>query len=353
MADIPHYDNRYIPRREHEPRVNVDVLSGFAEDTGEGEPQISSLRPGQKSSGALPVGLFRTEHQEAELKVATTAELEAEDQQSDDGDLFVDPAPGKSSVDIALRDDGEVWNAASDAPVEVKDEPGTGGDAMDVDMSSIPVKTPDSPELKKKQVVNAEKERRREKALQDPEIQHMVLDTQALLQELSMDKEDDEHRELSKEGRLYLFQLPPILPPLVREASPESGDAEQSTSSHPESGSSSGPKIKTEDGTAETSLDSLPESGLIGKLNVRKSGKVEMDWGGTPLTLGIGTETDFLTTALMMETKEHPDTPGAITGVASGMGQVMGKFVLTPVWDEEDDWEPDLEGIVVDGVPLT
>ena len=96
MADIPHHNNnRYRPRREHENRFNIDLLNGFAEDTEEGD-QFASLRSGSKSSGALPVGLFRAEHQEEEVKVATTAELEAEEQQSDDdGELFVEQFVGR------------------------------------------------------------------------------------------------------------------------------------------------------------------------------------------------------------------------------------------------------------------
>ena len=87
----------------------------------------------------------------------------------------------------------------------------------------------------------------------------------------------------------------------------------------------------------------------MGKLSVRRSGRVEMDWGGTRLTLGMGAEAEFLTSAVVLETREHPDNPEALTGTGYGMGQVMGRFVLTPVWDEEGDWEPDLDAELGNG----
>ncbi|RYO88076.1 hypothetical protein DL766_007104 [Monosporascus sp. MC13-8B] len=349
LHNIPHVaSTRYRPRREHETRVNIDVLSGFAEDVEDPETHFETFRSGQKS-GSLPMGLFRTEHQEEEVKVATTAELQAEEQQSEDeGDLFVDPLPTKDAqgVDIDMNDN-EVWHAAPASAIKVKAEPGT--EAADVDMSDIPeapgVKAPPSPEQKKKPAVGGgdgvakEKEKRREKALQDPEVQHAVLDAQTLLKELRVYKEGDEQSGRDKDGRMYLFQLPPILPPLAK-PSPDGGVQEAPIdvdSQHDEA-----PKVKREDGAAGP----LPEGGgYIGRLNVRRSGKVELDWGGTTLTLGNGTETEFLTTAVMLETREHPDNPEALTGVGYGMGQVMGKFVLTPVWDEEEDWEPSLEGL--------
>ncbi|KAK7757187.1 hypothetical protein SLS62_000736 [Diatrype stigma] len=363
LGDIPHVDSlRYRPRRAHETRVNIDILSGFAEDVEDPETHYQTFRSGQKS-GSLPMGLFRTEHQEEEVKVATAAELEAAEEQSDDdGDLFVDPLSAKdpqaAGVDAMMDadDDNEVWHAAPASAIKVKAEPGTEDGAMDVDLSEIPeatagLKEPSSPELQKKKplveggegggdsaVVAKEKEKRRERALQDPEVQHAVLDVQALLQELRLYKEGDEQSGQNKDGRMYLFQLPPILPPLMK-PSGEHEDGNEQQEADP-----SAPNIKKEGGADEAPpLSTLPDGGRIGKLNVRRSGRVELDWGGTTLHLGMGTETEFLTSAVMLETREHPENPEALTGTGYGMGQVMGKFVLTPVWDEEGDWDPNLE----------
>ncbi len=388
LTDIPYVGSaRYRPRREHETRVNIDVLSGFAEDVEDPEAHFQTFRSGQKS-GSLPMGLFRTEHQEEEVKVATTAELEAEEQQSeDDGDLFVaDPllpakdARGADDVDMTDDDDdddNEVWHAAppGTAKVKVKTEPGTGDDATDVDMSEIPevaaaattgAKAPPSPELRKTKkassssaadgVLTKQRERRRERALQDPEVQHTVLDLQAMLQELRLYREGDEQSGQNKDGRLYLFQLPPILPPLRPEEGPSGGGEDGGGGGGVAGVQAAPPKIKKEDGTEAPSASAsasasssspfsalAPGGGRIGRLNVRRSGRVELDWGGTTLGVGMGAETEFLTSAVMLETREHPDNPEALTGVGYGMGQVMGKFVLTPVWDDEGDWEPSLD----------
>lgn len=371
LGEIPHVDSvRYRPRRAHETRVNIDVLSGFAEDVEDPETHFQTFRSGQKS-GSLPMGLFRTEPQEEEVKVATTAELEAEEQQSDgdDGDLFVDPLPVDGSganaamdIDVISGDDNEVWHAAPKSAIKVKAEPGTeGDDSMDVDLSEIPP-APASPEEQQKKApvvasaVDPEKEKRRERALQDPEVQHTVLDVQTLLQELRLYKEGDEQSGQLKDGRLYLFQFPPVLPPLEKPEQQEEG-GESHGAEHPADAERptpiTQPKVKKEEGDAnaqdENSLSSSafsstlpPEGGRVGKLIVRRSGRVEMDWGGTRLALGMGTEAEFLTSAVVLETREHPDNPEALTGTGYGMGQVMGRFVLTPVWDEEGDWEPDL-----------
>lgn len=363
------------------------------------------------------MGLFRTEHEDEIVKVATTAELEAEEQESDDddGDLFVPGAVPDGLGAGGMAEDNEVWHAAptgsslSSAAVAVKPEPGSAEEAMDIDMADIPeaiqskVKAPPSPELTKKKPAAADpsKEKKREKALQDPEVQHQMYDMQTLLQELSFHTpsvasaagahnngaeteeggegggagEGDEgegHEDgaaaaklaaangQDKEGRLYLFQLPPVLPPLVKpnadgtisSAPIDLDDPSSGTGTPTTSANANTTKIKTEDGDelspAEMEPPFPPEGGYIGKLVVRASGKVSLDWGGTRLDLGMATETDFLTSSIMLETKDHPDQADVVVGHAAGMGQVMGKFVLTPVWDEEEDWNPSLEGIMDD-----
>ena len=73
----------------------------------------------------------------------------------------------------------------------------------------------------------------------------------------------------------------------------------------------------------------VKEEGFIGKLVVRESGKVELSWGGTSMVLGRGVSANFLSTVVVTENKaEDPE------GVAIGMGQVMGKFVVTPDWEK-------------------
>ena len=79
----------------------------------------------------------------------------------------------------------------------------------------------------------------------------------------------------------------------------------------------------------------VQEEGWIGKLIVRESGRVELCWGGTNLLVGRGVDAGFLTTGVMVDMIEKgPPGGGAPEGKALSMGQVMGKFVVTPDWDK-------------------
>ncbi|KAK9769200.1 putative DNA-directed RNA polymerase III RPC4 [Seiridium cardinale] len=320
------YGPRYHDRRVNDLRVNVDTLRDSA------TPEVG-LATGSKSPGVLPMGIIRVEHKQEEVKVATSAELEAEEQEDDDDDeLFVGAQARILQQHIQMADDNEVWNEGSRQPedgnVEVKPEPGTeGDDVMDIDDIPVKPKPPPSPELQKKPLAQAlemdakakARERKRERVLQDPEVQSAALDAATMLDALTLKDGDGQ----GKDNQLFLFQFPPILPPLLHL------DADGSEVVDLEDG-----------GAAPTSTNSAlpPKGGYIGRLNVRKSGKIELDWGGRILDLGIATETDYLTTAIIVDEQENESL-----GKATGMGNVYGKFVATPVFREEDDWNPDLD----------
>ncbi|ORY71812.1 RNA polymerase III RPC4-domain-containing protein [Pseudomassariella vexata] len=336
------YGPRYHDRKANENRVNIDAIRENAEpsDAGSGS---------RRSPGNLPVGILRHEYKEEDVKVATSAELEAEEQEDDDN-LFVDNLT-RNLTSIGMADDNAVWHAA---PAHLKEpnvkepaiklEPGMEGDVMDLDDSPAVPKTPLSPELKKPEIDDADMdgenevdakekalEKKRERALQDPELQAMANDTRALLEEFDLDQKD---------GRLYLFQFPPILPPL------QNLDSEGNVVDLVDNNAVVGPKVKREPNTAGPQLtsDAMPAAGgFIGKLNVRKSGKVELDWGGRILDLGIATPTDFLTSTVIIDEQENDLASGV--GKATGMGNVYSKFVLTPIFNEEEDWEPNLDGL--------
>ncbi|KAI0911170.1 RNA polymerase III RPC4-domain-containing protein [Ustulina deusta] len=349
---------RYHPRRENEARVNIDLLNGLTDGNApDGTPLYQPTRYTQKSVGNLPIGMHRTLHQDPEVKVKTQAELEADDRQSsdDEGNLFVD-APVGDPRDIGMNNDNEVWHAAPKDQLQVKAEPGTDETSVDVDMTDIPEapKDPPSPELRKKLIIDenglaadavAEKAKRKEKKIaEDPEFMSIAMDMEALLRNLSFTAPEDEEDQ-GKDDQLFIFQLPPILPPLMKPSANLGGQPETIDLAS----SDNGPKIKFEDGAEATRSKSvgLPaEGGFIGRLNVRKSGKVELDWGGTTLNLGMETETDFLTTATIIEQKENVETVEESAGFAYGMGQVLGKFVLAPPCKDEDEWDPNIDDIM-------
>ncbi|KAI1147065.1 RNA polymerase III RPC4-domain-containing protein [Nemania diffusa] len=350
---------RYQPRREHESRVNIDLLNGLTDGHApDGTPMYQPVRYTHKSAGNLPIGMHRTLHQDPEVKVKTQAELEAEDRQSsdDEGNLFVDE-PVRDPRDIGMDDDNEVWHAAPKTQVTVKAEPGTEEDDVDIDMAGIPEApgAPDSPELRKKPLIGengiaadaaTEKVRRKEKKIaEDPEFMYSTMDLESLLRNLSFTAPTEGEEGQGKDDQLFIFQFPPILPPLVR---PSDGLNGQLETIDLESGDNRA-KVKLEDGIEVTQNKSMglpAEGGFIGRLNVRKSGKVELDWGGTTLNLGMETETDFLTTAMIIEQKENVETAEESAGYAYGMGQVFGKFVLAPPCEDEDEWDPNIDEIM-------
>ncbi|KAI1735107.1 hypothetical protein F4680DRAFT_316705 [Xylaria scruposa] len=351
---------RYHPRREHEARVNIDLLNGLTDGHApDGTPLYQPTRYSQSSTGNLPIGMHRTLHQDPEVKVKTQAELEAEDRQSsDDEDLFVN-APPRDPREVGVNDDNEVWHAVPKSQVKVKAEPGMEEEDTDVDMQDIPEapKAPLSPELKKPVIdehgiaadaaVAAERLKRKEKKLaEDPEFMYSTTDLEALLRTLSVTSPaEGEEEDQGKDDQLFIFQFPPILPPLVK----PSGDPDGQPETVGPASNDSGPKVKLEDGVeaSRNKTMGLPaEGGFIGRLNVRKSGKVELDWGGTTLHVGMGTETDFLTTAMIIEQKENVETAEESAGSAYGMGQVFGTFMLAPPCEDESDWDPDIEDIM-------
>ncbi|KAJ2985265.1 hypothetical protein NUW58_g5630 [Xylaria curta] len=353
---------RYHPRREHEARVNIDLLNGLTDGHApDGTPLYQPTRYSQKSVGNLPIGMHRTLHQDPEVKVKTQAELEAEDRQSsdDEGNLFVD-APAIDPRDIGMDDDNEVWHAAPKSQVRVKPEPGTEEDGADVDMSDIPEapKAPLSPEVRKKPIIDenglasdvaAEKVKRKEKKMaEDTEFMYSTMDLEALLRTLSFTAQAEGEEDQEKDDQLFLFQFPPILPPLAKVSEHLDGQAETIDLAS----SDDKQKVKLEDSVEATRNKTMglpAEGGFIGKLNVRKSGKVELDWGGTTLDIGMTTETDFLTTAMIIEQKENVETAEESAGIAYGMGQVLGRFVVAPPCEDEDEWDPDINHIMAVG----
>lgn len=337
------YGYRYHDRRANDVRVNVDTMRDSV------TPEVG-LGTGSKSPGVLPVGIIRVDHKLEEQKVATSAELEAEEQEDgdddDDEELFVSEQVKVIQRDIQMADDNEVWNEGPKKPeddkVAVKPEPGTEeDDVMEIDDIPANIKAPPSPELQKKPLVRdlesdtkaKAKERKREKFMQDAELQSAALDAATMLEALTLKEGDTQ----DKDNQLFLFQFPPILPPLLH----LNADGNEVVDLE-ENGGVDGVRIKTESGSVPISTNSAlpPHGGYIGRLNVRKSGKIEFDWGGRILDLGIATETDYLTTAIIIDAEENEGQ-----GKATGMGNVYGKFVATPVFQEEDDWNPDLEAL--------
>lgn len=315
-------------------------------------------------NNVLPMGIYRREHKETGVVVATTAELEAAENAGEEESLWVDgDSPSVEPVPEQPAEEG-VWQTGDDKPVVVKDEPDTDA-TMDIDTPTPAEQPVEGKEGKPKVEVRVKKKT----APQDPEEQVIQSDLSMLASELgavTVTEEDGKTRAdgpVDKEGRLYLFQFPPLLPPLrpVQEQQPpvqvkaEPGDSDmQDAPAAAAAPASGGTPIDLTEGAAGTEADQdddedddrrgfepslLGEGGMVGKLNVRKSGKVELDWGGRILELSPATAMNFLTTAVIVEENDQKPTPGVIGGDGIGMGKIMGRFTLAPVWGDEGDWD--------------
>lgn len=271
--------------------------------------------------------------------MATSAELAAEEQMDDDEDdsLFVPQENGTMvgrDIEIAAAADTRAWHAhPAGQEANVKAEPGTeDGDTMEID--AIP-KPPPSPEQKKKpmteQMASREqaKERKREQANLDPEELYTASQRQALKKILGVEPAEDGFY-LERDDRLYAFRFPGALPPLTR--ADEDDNAASGSGAAP---GSSGPP------TMDPAWP--PAGGYVGKLNIRKSGKVELDWGGYPMVLELGIQKSFLETAMIVDEAENDTVAGQ--GKATGMGIIYNWFGVAPVLSEQEDWNPSLEGL--------
>ena len=179
-------------------------------------------------------------------------------------------------------------------------------------------------------------------------------------EEKPAEEEDSMKDKLS--GQLFLVQFPPMTPNLVvpSAAADENGPSEApptetTTTTNPEPQPTE-PTVKREEGEdiAEvlegateppklvTATDQQLPAGRVGKLNVHASGRVTMDWGGISFDLDKATDVDFLEEALILSTPQNQ--PGMTEEEQKAlneeekrvwaMGQLSGKFTVTPNWEQ-------------------
>lgn len=153
-------------------------------------------------------------------------------------------------------------------------------------------------------------------------------------------------------GQLFLMQFPPMTPNLINPSAlpserPASAPASGPTQSAPQK------EVKKEGEDAQTiDVDGAPTesakvitaatdwslpAGRAGKLNVHKSGRVTMDWGGISFELDRAASVDFVQEALIVSSKAdevgEPAEEETDRRVWS-MGQLSGKFTVMPNWDQ-------------------
>lgn len=168
------------------------------------------------------------------------------------------------------------------------------------------------------------------------------------------DEKDDSAQD-HKENKVYLFQFPPIIPPLT--AATRHVKQEPQPEPPPRPPPQPGPAVKVEDEevvvkeeeeeeaqrrTYETAAQEqkLFPPGRVGKLRVHKSGRTTLDWGGILMDVGVGMENSFYQTAMMVEAGRQDAKDGSkgkngpIKGEAISLGPVSGKFVVKPNMNE-------------------
>ncbi|KAK4166799.1 RNA polymerase III RPC4-domain-containing protein [Cladorrhinum sp. PSN259] len=348
-----------------DPRINADTLYDYS------RPYSYEPTTGDRKMPILPMGIRRLEHK-TEGAVKTNEDEDAkEEENSDDEGLFVDDVKPSSSK----TEDTGGYQAANS--VRIKKEGGE--DGMDVDLSQIPQGdsgvNPLAATEKKKPVVKVKgpktpKEIEDELQAQDMARMMGVLSLSQRFVDGQVEAEARPRTEL--DGHMFHFQFPPVLPslkPVAKEEvaiKPEIDDDEDVVMLDKGKGKASAVTVDLtkdikmeEDGKDDEDDDDdnddddegdydLDQTGYVGKLIVRKSGRVELDWGGHRMEVGMGIEKSFFTSAVLIDIDEakpeDPTTgagvkdPQASAGVAFDMGRVHGSFTVASTWSPTKPW---------------
>jgi DNA-directed RNA polymerase III subunit RPC4 len=365
---------------------------------------VRSLNKGkgkQSNKGGLkPIRLDRKEHKHRGTIVNTEPVIKADPDEKDDADVMVIDEGRSSKAPRRERRD------TFEGDVQIKSEPGIipqmtyireptasspplpefkvpvefGDDESNIEpepAKSEPVSPsterkskPRRPKQKDKMPVIQTEEDRAEWArhLEDVDILRRELSGMAANlqpQDKGKDVEGDVDMEgaaaqesanqVLEDGRVYLFQFPPVLPKLYNEQTSSNPNIDDVELMVPFDLTKDDKEIKTEEvieiKKEELDEDELSrrkererlvvEEGQIGKLVLRESGEVELVWGGTNMKLGRGIETSFFGLGAVVDGMDawQKDEDGKDALVMNGsqgksmaMGEIMGKFVATPDW---------------------
>ncbi|RTE76160.1 hypothetical protein BHE90_009396 [Fusarium euwallaceae] len=359
--------------RFREARINADKLHVHTpEEELDSEDEAMMNVLSTRAPSVLPMGIYRKEHKEEGVVVATTAELEAAENAqnapaatSEEESLWVDDDAGAGEAQTADQGEEGTW---TESKPTIKKEPGD--DSIDMDIEVQPTE-----EKKPSEEAPAAKPKSKKATAQELEDKFVDLDLALLRSELGSieitegEGEDGKKAAPSnKDGRLYLFRFPPIMPPLkqvtqpkpVSKVKPEPTEANVLESTP--AAADGNPVDLTLEDLVSSGLNNgaddpenkhgfmpslMTQGGMIGQLKVHKSGRTTLDWGGLLLDMGSSPDPGFLTTAVIVEENDEKPRPGVVGGESFGMGKIMGRFGLAPFWDEEEDWEVSPEDLKI------
>lgn len=374
----------YGPRQDVDRIETVNLVSDDenedAEMTGGPASQSRPSRARFNTPGLAPVRIRRREHENAPRKI--TAEAPGDPEIKTEGDTS-SPRKGKGKgKELEVTGSQGRWKGAwgysedDQGVVTIKDEPTDEPATVPEDIPEEPVKEPpSSPELSRKTkpkikqrrkprfrdiraaLVSEEDKQEQERHEESMRVLADELGEIVLPPPQAVDPEGDTAMEEGEEGRpkeerpvdkkqdrVYLFQLPPVLPSLVVDDTikkePQSPEATSRGNpidlATPEVNTTTPIKVEDDSVFGGTGPD-LPvqlTSGAVGKLRVHKSGRTTLDWGGTSLELSMGMDASFLQDIVVTKIIPEEQRLGRDGGEAMSFGQVCGKFVVTPDWDE-------------------
>ncbi|KAK6345188.1 hypothetical protein TWF718_007114 [Orbilia javanica] len=341
------------------PKVDVEMIeliSSDEEDDGEGgEKKYSSVR------GFAPVRIERREHVDKLAQQGGSGGKEEKGKKDVKG-------KGKE-VDLEIVEERKARPGRRDSGTgpRVKIEPSESPKATRRTTRSpeqVKKKQSSSPEDMRRKQMTRSRSGNRKKDIIVPqsqedfeEIDRYEVDRFSMLGELGpalpergVDAEGDhdmgdaaappEPRPDEKQNKLYLFQFPPVLPLMEPAEDVEDAEAqvkEEDSTAPAATGSSNQPTVKKEEKPRPkyTTLEEVQKAqlppGTAGKLNVHRSGRVTMVFGGIEFEIQRGIDCEFLQDIVVLQKDSGLlDERGKPKGRAWGMGQLKGKFVATP-----------------------
>ncbi|KKA29238.1 hypothetical protein TD95_002063 [Thielaviopsis punctulata] len=350
-----------------EPRINADKLGLPAgADDSDPEDTFAFYDNDDKFPGLAPMGIYRTKPKKETVTVTTAAEMEA--QANAGATSSSSSSLGRDEEDEEIDFKKAISASKSAGPeIQVRD---VGGDEINFDRGLKSTHAQDSDDQMDIDVITtAAKDESRDKHKKssskaklpvDPETEQLDADLRLMRNEFSWMKIRDEYtvpdsddvsddaaiqeklalEGIMREGRVYLFQFPPVMPPL-RPVKPNASA----------SSSAAAAAYENDDDMAAASAATDNQSGCVGQMIVRKSGRVEMTWGGITYEMRPALKRDFVTSAVLVEysdEKRRGNGGGAgaadsgqqmqTDGRAVGLGKVMGQFILAPKYEDTSEW---------------
>lgn len=347
------------------PRMNTE---SFAEILHE-NIEVDS----KEKATPLPMGIRRIEPKPAGAPAATTPEVEdadgmvISDNSSDIGDAF------HNELDQGMTDSGKKWpGTAEEKRVKVEGDEITNIDHLTRRLADQKLKLSES--KKKKAYENMDWEDRHHAEKMAAQRLLFGVDSDDDVEEEERDSKEPKPKRtpLIQDGSLYIFQFPPVMPPL-HVSRPPPGDAAEKgpvkdepvdeeedvdmsgTPVHDPNNPVDLTKVKDEDeeevagtGSSKKKKTNEPSThmkdqpgGHLGQLLVRKSGKIQMNYGGMLFDVEMAMPISHLREAVLIVDKGGPADGDGYHGTAYGMGRIAGKFNAVPHWEDVKPWNVD------------